>query len=151
MEQANEAWIAMFRRIPASLHDTLAWTLRTGTEIVIQRILKLEPDFAIVRRRVSGTQDAGRVVLIPYAQLTFVSITRPLKDAEVEAIFGTSTPPAFADLPTAPAVEAHVALPEAPRETAEGATMEPLVSKKPEHLKQSALITKLRDRLKDSK
>ena len=39
---ANQAWITMFRRIPANLHDGLTVGLRSGAEIAIQAILKLE-------------------------------------------------------------------------------------------------------------
>ena len=85
---ANQAWIAMFRRIPADLHDTLALGLTTGAEIVVQKIVKLEPDFMIIRGRLAGTQDAGRIVMIPYSQLTFVAVIRDLQEAEIEAIFG---------------------------------------------------------------
>ena len=68
--QANDSWIAMFRRIPGNLQDVLSLGLNTGAEIVVQKIIKLEPDFMIVRGRVAGTQDTGRIVLIPYAEIT---------------------------------------------------------------------------------
>ena len=78
--QANQAWIGLFRRIPVDLHDTLALGLTTGSEIVVQKIVKLEPDFMIIRGRLAGTQDTGRLVMVPYPQLTFVAIQRDLKD-----------------------------------------------------------------------
>src|ERR1019366_6123338 len=96
--QANQAWITLFRRIPADLHDTLALGLATGAEIVVQRIVKLEPDFMIIRGRLAGTQDTGRVVMVPYPQLTFVAIQRDLKDSEVEGIFGKGAPPPLTNL-----------------------------------------------------
>ena len=150
MQQSNDAWITMYRRIPASLHDTLAVTLRTGTEIVIQKLLKLEPEFAIVRGRVSGTQDSGRVVLIPYDQMSFMSITRMLKDPEVEAIFGKGAPPALADLPTAPAAEPEAAIPETLLESAVAEEPKAPAPKRPEQMSKTALVAKLRERLKES-
>jgi hypothetical protein len=144
--QAHEAWIAIFRRIPADLQDGLSLGLTTGAEIVVQKILKLDPDFMMIRGRVAGTQDTGRVVFIPYGQLTYVAITRDLKDAEVEAIFGKGAPPAANDLPPAAAA--------APEPVAEKATVSqeaPAVNppKAPAPVSRAALVAKVRDRLKD--
>ncbi len=156
MQQANQAWIAMFRRIPANLQDTLALGLTTGAEIVVQKIIKLEPDFMLIRGRLSGTQDNGRIVLIPYGQLTFVALTRILKDQEVESIFGKGAPPAAADIPLTPVTEEGEAQPG-------GTTLETVLPddvdeddkkstpKKPEPVSKSALIAKLRERMKETK
>jgi hypothetical protein len=144
--QANQAWIALFRRIPSDLHDTLALGMATGQEIVVQRIVRLDPDFMIIRGRLAGTQDAGRIVSIPYPQLSYVAIQRDLKDAEVEALFGKSDPAALASLPApaemgpAPIVEAATAN--------EPAAASP--GKKSGGPSKAALLAKLRDRLKDA-
>ncbi|MBI3821119.1 MAG: hypothetical protein HY289_00390 [Planctomycetes bacterium] len=141
---ANEAWIALFRRIPGSLHDALALGLTTGSEIVVQKIVKLEPEFIVIRGRLAGTQDTGRVVMVPYTQLTFVAVQRELKDAEVEGMFGKAGPVAFADLP--PVVEEQPAaapvVEEAPQPVVES-------TRKPAAPTKSALVAKLRERLKD--
>lgn len=138
---ANETWIAMFRRIPGSLHESLALGLTTGSEIVVQKIMKLEPDFMIVRGRLAGTQDTGRIVLIPYGELAFVALTKPLKDPEVEAIFGQGEPPALADLPAGDEPTLEDATVNDPP-----AAVNP--SRRPEMVSKSALLAKLRERLK---
>lgn len=142
--QANQAWIALFRRIPTDLHDTLALGMTTGAEIVVQRIVKLEPDFMIIRGRLAGTQDTGRVVMIPYSQLTFVAIQRDLKDADVESLFGKSAPSALTSLPSSPVGAEPDPIME------DGATNEPTAAKKPEAVSKAVLLAKLRDRLKDA-
>jgi hypothetical protein len=155
---ADQAWIAMFRRIPANLHDTLALGLTTGVEIVIQKIVRLDPDFMIIRGRLAGTQDAGRVVLIPYSQLTFVAVIRDLKEAEVEAFFGKSAPPvtprAQAELghEESAASEEPEETPAAPLEDATQCVPAPAVNppKKPEAVSKTVLLAKLRERLKDA-
>jgi hypothetical protein len=150
--QANQAWIAMFRRIPAELQDTLALGLTTGAEIVVQKIVKLDADFMIIRGRLAGTQDAGRVVLIPYSQLTFVAVIRDLKDTEIEAIFGKGAPPALASMPTLPTGEEAAPTPEPVAEVVPAndpaAAANP--AKKPEDVSKTALLAKLRERLKDA-
>jgi hypothetical protein len=149
---ADQAWIAVFRRIPANLHDTLALGLTTGVEIVIQKIVRLDPDFMIIRGRLAGTQDAGRVVLIPYSQLTFVAVIRDLKDAEVEAIFGKGAAPVVANLPESAAGEEPEQTPAAPLEDATLCVPAPAVNppKKPEAVSKTVLLAKLRERLKDA-
>jgi len=142
---ANEAWIAMIRRIPGSLHDAIALGLTTGVEIVVQKIVRLEPDFMILRGRLAGTQDTGRAILVPYAQLTFVAITRELKDPELEEIFGKAAPAAIADAPAAPA---HAA-PAEPVSEAKPETPPPEPPKKPEPASRASLVAKLRERIKD--
>ena len=87
-QNANEAWIALLQRIPSDLHDALALGMATGAEIVVQKIVKLEPEFLMIRGRLAGTQDTGRVVFVPYSQLTYIAVQRDMKDAEMDAIFG---------------------------------------------------------------
>ncbi len=140
---ANQAWIAMFRRIPINLHDVLTLGMTTGVEIVIQKIVKLEPDFMIIRGRLAGTQDSGRIVMIPYAQLTFVAVVRDLKEEEIESIFGKGAAAVVADLPPTP--EAPAA--EEPPAQAPTAAVEP--PKKPAAPSKSALVAKLRGQMKD--
>jgi hypothetical protein len=82
------SWINLLRRIPANLHDGMALTLSTGAEVVVQRLVKLDPEVAILRGRLAGTQDTGRLVVLPYSHLVAVNIARPLTDGDVDTIFG---------------------------------------------------------------
>jgi hypothetical protein len=105
------SWIALFERIPAKLHDSLALTLATGNEILMQSVLRLESDFAIMRGRMSGSTDAGRVLIVPYDQILNLAFTKRMLEPEVRAIFG--------DILTAPtaAADAGAAVEEAAAET----------------------------------
>jgi hypothetical protein len=87
----SASWIALLRRIPANLHDGLVLTLTTGGEVVVQRFVKLDADVAILRGRMAGTQDNGRLVVLPYNNLIAINFTRRISDAEVETIFGKNT------------------------------------------------------------
>jgi hypothetical protein len=87
----SASWIALLRRIPANLHDGLVLTLTTGGEVVVQRFVKLDADVAILRGRMAGTQDNGRLVVLPYSNLIAINFTRRISDAEIETIFGKNT------------------------------------------------------------
>jgi hypothetical protein len=143
---ANQAWIAVFRRIPGNLHDGLTIGLRSGVEIAIQAILKLEPDFIIMRGRLTGTQEGGKILMMPYAEMTVLSITRAMKDEEVEAIFGKGDPPALIDLP--PAIVAIA--PSEPGTPAEAVSDAAASSSRPEPPTKTAMLAKLRERLKEA-
>jgi hypothetical protein len=148
---SNEAWVSLFRRIPADKHDIIMLGLMNGTEIMIQNILRLEPEFMMLRGRWVGTQDSGRIIMIPYAQLTVAAIAQQLKDTEVDAMSGKDAPAAVTDLPSPPLAEAEPApSPEAPAEPATVNEPRPAVNplKRTDSVARSALLAKLRDRLK---
>jgi hypothetical protein len=97
------SWIALFERIPAKFHDTLALTLVTGAEIMMQSILRLEQDFAILRGRMAGSTDAGRVIVLPYNQIVNLAFVKRMLEADVKAIFGDIMVSAAAPAATAAA------------------------------------------------
>jgi hypothetical protein len=141
------SWINLFRRIPVNLHDCLALTVTTGGEIILQGIVKLEPDFAIMRGRMAGTQDNGRVVILPYSQLVSIAFNRDLKEDAIQAIFGAADVMAAAlDLSAcaAPATAAE----EAPAEDASVPAAAPAVNSRTAAMpSKSILLAKLRARL----
>src|SRR5256885_7475809 len=85
-------WIDIISRIPATYHDSLALILTTGSELVVQKFVRLDPECMVLRGRMAGTTDAGRVVVLPYHQLIAFAFTRRMTDPEVEAIFGEGSP-----------------------------------------------------------
>ncbi|MBI3411207.1 MAG: hypothetical protein HY040_22970 [Planctomycetes bacterium] len=82
------SWIALLRRIPVQYHDSLAFSLVTGGEIVVQTLLRLEREFLIMRGRMAGSTDVGRVVILPYSQIITLAFQRRMAEPEVQAIFG---------------------------------------------------------------
>src|ERR1043166_1073690 len=98
----GSSWIALFRRIPTSLHDGLILTLTTGGEVVIQQLIKLDADVLILRGRMAGTQDSGRIIVLPYNQLIAINFTRRLSEKDVTAIFGKAHQSFAADITLSP-------------------------------------------------
>jgi hypothetical protein len=137
------SWVTLIRRIPANLHDGLVLTLTTGAEVVVQRFVKLEAEYAILCGRMAGTQDNGRIVVLPYSNLVAVNVTRRLTEPETEAIFGKDTE-AFA---------AAAPIGGEPGEHANGAADEEGTEEqaaKPAMPSKTALLKKLRERLRDA-
>jgi hypothetical protein len=117
------SWIALFERIPARLHDALALTLVTGAEIIMQSVLRLEKDFAILRGRMAGSTDAGRVIVLPYNQIVNLAFVKRMLEPEVKAIFGdimvsAAAPAEAAATGEEPATAQNTGAEETPEETA---------------------------------
>src|SRR5262245_25625478 len=91
----NLTWFALLQRIPPAQHDNLLILTSTGTEIAIQGILRMEEEYLVVRGRLSGTTDAGRVLFLPYNEITFLAFQKPIKEKDVYAIYGEDGPPAW--------------------------------------------------------
>lgn len=86
-----QVWDALLRKIPANYHAGLSVSTLAGAEIILQSIIRLEPTHALVRGRPAGSTDGGRIMIIPFDQIDFVSFTQRLSEAEVQAIFGSAT------------------------------------------------------------
>jgi hypothetical protein len=84
-----QTWMTLFRHIPPEQQTRFTLITLNGTEISIQSFLRLENDFAIIKGRLSGSQDSGRVFFIPYASIDSFSFTNPVKDTEVAELFDT--------------------------------------------------------------
>lgn len=152
----SASWIALFRRIPANLHDGLVLSLTTGAEVVVQRFVKLDTDVAILRGRMAGTQDNGRVVILPYCNLIAVNFTRRISEAEVESIFGKNTQAFAANIALSAASTADADAAESnddPAEDAQAASTDRAAADaptKPAMPSKTILIAKLRARLNEA-
>ncbi len=146
----GSAWIDLLRRIPAELHDALAFGLVTGEEVVVQQLLKLESDFVIVRGRMAGTTVEGRLMMVPYAHMALVAFNKQLAEPDVQAMFGKTAEPIAAPTPLAerrsaadiamPAKPSSVSDPNLPKPAKPGQAKPPPPSK-------SILLARLRERL----
>jgi hypothetical protein len=87
------AWAALLRHIPKAVHDQLALVTTGGREITVQSFLRIDHEFVALKGRLAATQDAGRLFLIPYAQIDYLGFQREVKDAEYQEWFGSLVMP----------------------------------------------------------
>src|SRR5262245_15086677 len=83
------SWAAVLRHIPAEQQHQFTVVTASGTEISLQSFLRIEDDFAVVKGRLSGSQDAGRVFFLPFVNIDYFATTNPIKDEEFQELFGT--------------------------------------------------------------
>jgi hypothetical protein len=88
----NAAWMTLLRQIPPNRHEIVVLVTCAGTEISMQNLVRLEENYAVVRGRLSGTTDTGRIFFIPYDQLNYLGFQKELKDADIHAIYGEREP-----------------------------------------------------------
>ena len=89
----NSSWAALLRQIPAAQHNTLMVRTCNGTEITVQSLLRIDFEFLIFKGRLAGSQDAGFLFILPYANVDYFGFNRAVKDEEYQAIFGNLTLP----------------------------------------------------------
>src|SRR5437764_5972293 len=70
MQSTN--WIELLRLIPEKYHDNLIVMTVDCSEISVQDIVRMEPEYVVLRGRIAGTSDTGRAFFIPYDRMTYV-------------------------------------------------------------------------------
>src|SRR5947209_794025 len=96
----NPAWVSLLRRIPPAQHQNLLVMTTIGVEVALQSMLRLDEEFLVIRGRLKGSTDTGRVFFIPYDQINYIGFQKPVKESVVEAVF--SDAPAAAAPAAAP-------------------------------------------------
>lgn len=87
------SWTVLLRFIPPEQQDGLMLITKSGTEITINNVLRIDHEFFAFRGRLSGSQDAGRMFLMPYSNIDYLGSQRPIKDADFEEMFGKMVMP----------------------------------------------------------
>jgi hypothetical protein len=84
----NSAWIALLRRVPPDQHNILAIVTIVGIEINVQDIWRLEEDHVVIRGRLAGTTDMGRVFFVPFNQISYLGFQKEVKEPQLRAMYG---------------------------------------------------------------
>jgi hypothetical protein len=131
-------WIELIRRIPVKYHDVLSFATVSGSEIMAQNIVRLEEDFVVLRGRLAGSQEAGRIMILPYDQIVNLALNKQLKEKDVTAIFGATLSSAAAAPARSAESEAEMEAPEEGEDVAAGAEEAPDAAETPEEEAQRA-------------
>jgi hypothetical protein len=144
----SAAWVALFQRIPVSYHDNVVVVMGTGAEVVLQTIAAMEPEYMVVRGRSAGSTDSGRVFVVPYAQIDYLSFIQRISEPELKTLFGGDLP-AFATIAPPTELEAtpEIAAPPAPPEPPPSAPAADPAAKLPPQVSKTVLLARLRARL----
>ncbi len=83
----NGGWEALLRHIPTEQQSKYMLVTVSGTEIAISGFLRIEKELVIVKGRLSGSQEQGRIFFVPYSQIDYFGTSQITKDSEFAEVF----------------------------------------------------------------
>ncbi len=144
----SAAWKAIFNRIPREHHEILMVVTSIGIEINVKSVQLLEPDYVVIRGRLGGTTDAGRLFFVPYDQINYLSFNKEVREEHIAEMLGTEAPPPKAAIPDGEGVkrqDAAAAAASAKEEPAPTPAPEPAKAAPPGKM---ALLERIRSRVR---
>src|SRR5262245_34022565 len=84
----NQAWRDLIGKVPQKQHNKLAIMTYVGIEIAVQDLVRVQEDYLVIRGRLAGTSDAGRLFFIPFDQITYLGIMQLIREDELDEKFG---------------------------------------------------------------
>jgi len=110
----NQNWIEMLSVFPEEEHNSLVIVLQNGGEVNVDVLFRLEPNFVVLRGRVSGQTEEGRGFFIPYSQMLYFRLERATNISELKDIMDGSSSRRGQPVQEIPISEPVEALPAAP-------------------------------------
>ncbi len=84
----REDWIAIFERLPETMHDQVVFSLSTGIDVYNQRFLQFGEEALLIRGRLGGTDEGERIFMIPWTEMRMLFFNRPVEDDILFKLFG---------------------------------------------------------------
>ncbi len=84
----SASWVSLLGHVPEELYSQLVIVTAGGTEIAVNTLLRVDRELVALKGRLSGSEEGGRVLFIPYSQIDYIGFQRPLKESEFHEIFG---------------------------------------------------------------
>lgn len=94
-----DIWKTLLKRVPVEKHCMLMAMTSAGSEINIQDVVRVEEDFFVVRGRMAGTTDTGKIYLLPFDGLDHMGFTKPVSDEDLAVLFSDGPTAAAAPVP----------------------------------------------------
>ena len=84
----KEDCVEMFQRIPEPMHAQVNLVLRNSFVVCVETVVRFEPNYLVCRGREGGTTDEGRGFFVPYDEVSYIRIERPVRVGELKQMFG---------------------------------------------------------------
>jgi hypothetical protein len=106
----NSAWALVLRQFPPEQQNNLMLSVN-GIEITIQDILRIDHEHVAFRGRLAGSQDAGRLFIVPYHSIEYFGSQKPCKETDYHELFDKVQFPLPLTVAAAPTVAAPEPVP----------------------------------------
>src|SRR5262249_28473370 len=87
------SWATLLRHIPPEQQDGMMLITKAGTEITINNLLRIDHEFVAFRGRLAGSQEGGRLFIVPYDNIDYLGTQKPIKDSDFQETFGNLVMP----------------------------------------------------------
>ncbi len=89
----SSSWAALLQHIPPEKQDDLMLVTKSGQEINVNNILRIDQEFVAFRGRLAASQDAGRLFFVPYSNIDYFGYQKPIKESDFQEMFGSFSLP----------------------------------------------------------
>ena len=84
----REDCMELFERIPEGMHAQVNLVLRNGFSLAVSMVARYEDTYVVFSGREGGTSDEGRGFFVPYDEISYVRIERPVRVGELKLMYG---------------------------------------------------------------
>ena len=130
----------LVRRIPVDDHPKTMLILRAGFVVTVEIFFRFEEDYLVVRGREAGTNDDSRGFFVPYEEIVYLKIDRPLTVNEMRKMYGETPLPELEDMLSDDAPDAKAA-PASEKSTSSAAASAPM---DPAEIARQNLLARIR-------
>jgi hypothetical protein len=78
----------MFNRIPGDMHAQVNLVLRNRFVLAVGIVARFEETYVVFSGREGGTSDEGRGFFVPYDEISYIRIERPVRVGELKRMYG---------------------------------------------------------------
>lgn len=84
----REDCMEMFERIPEDMHAQVNLVLRNRFVLSVGTVARFEESYVVFSGREGGTSDEGRGFFVPYDEISYIRIERPLRVGALKKMYG---------------------------------------------------------------
>jgi hypothetical protein len=84
----REDCMEMFERIPEGMHPQVNLVLRNRYVLSVNMVARYEDSYIVFNGREGGTSDEGRGFFVPYDEISYIRIERPVRIGELKLMYG---------------------------------------------------------------
>jgi hypothetical protein len=84
----KDVCVDMFKRIPEETHAQVNLVIRNCFVVSVEVVVRFEETYMVVRGREGGTTDEGRGFFVPYEEISYLRIERPVRVGELKSWYG---------------------------------------------------------------
>src|SRR5438067_1920510 len=95
----REDVLELIQKLPKEDHSKVMLVLTSGIGINVEVLFRTEAEYMVIRGREAGTNDDNRAFFLPYGEVAYLKLERPVKLTELQRMYGQPMDPSLDDTP----------------------------------------------------